>query len=84
MGLLYTFNILTANYAMLYISYPIIVVGRNCRFLLVVAIGIFFSRVKKHKHLNLGSHKIYVALVITAGVLMFNFMKSVYNNIYLE
>ena len=71
-------NISTTNYALLYISYPIQVIGRNTRFLFVVLIGVFFSRVKKsHSHLRLGKHKIFMALVITVGVLLFNFAKEV-------
>jgi hypothetical protein len=82
LGLLYTLNILTTNYALLYISYPLQVVGRSCRFLFVVLIGVFWSRVKHDKSLKLGSHKIYVALTITAGVLMFNLLKSVFINLF--
>lgn len=54
------------------------VIGRNIRFLFVVVIGAFFSRVKHtHSHLKLGKHKVIMAIVITAGVLLFNFAKEV-------
>jgi surface polysaccharide O-acyltransferase-like enzyme len=70
-------NITTTNTALLYISYPLQVIGRNCRFLFVVIIGALFSRVKKnHKNLRLGNHKIIIASVITVGVLLFNFAKD--------
>jgi hypothetical protein len=76
MGGLYATNMLTTNYALLYIPYPVQVIGRNIRFLCVVIIGAFFSRVKKtHSHLRIGKHKILIAMLITVGVLLFNFAK---------
>lgn len=75
---LFSGNIVTTNYSLLYISYPVQVIGRNIRFLFVVVIGAFFSRVKHtHTHLKLGKHKVIMAIVITAGVLLFNFAKEV-------
>lgn len=76
MGGLFATNMLTTNYALLYIPYPVQVIGRNIRFLCVVIVGAFFSRVKKtHAHLRLGKHKIFIAALITVGVLLFNFAK---------
>jgi len=76
MGTLYATNMLSTNYSLLYIPYPVQVIGRNIRFLFVVIVGAYFSRVKKaHAHLRLGKHKIFIALLITAGVLLFNFAK---------
>jgi hypothetical protein len=73
---LFSGNILTTNYSLLYISYPVQVIGRNIRFLFVVVIGAFFSRVKHtHTHLKLGKHKVIMAIFITAGVILFNFAK---------
>jgi hypothetical protein len=78
LGGLFSGNILTTNYCLLYISYPVQVVGRNIRFLFVVIIGAFLSRVKHtHTHLKLGKHKIVMAMLITAGVLLFTFAKDV-------
>jgi hypothetical protein len=78
MGGLFTVNMVTTNSVLLYISYPVQVIGRNIRFLFVVIIGAFFSRVKKtNTHLILGKHKIFIALIITAGVISFNFAKDV-------
>ena len=77
MGGLFAVNMITTNSALLYISYPVQVIGRNIRFLFVVLVGAFFSRVKKdHKHLKLGKHKIFIAIIITIGVLLFNFAKD--------
>lgn len=71
-------NISATNYALMYISYPVQVIGRNTRLLFVVIIGAFFSRVKdKDTHIRLGKHKIFMAIVITVGVLLFNFAKGV-------
>jgi hypothetical protein len=78
MGCLFTVNMVTSSYALLYIAYPIQVIGRNIRFLFVVIIGAYFSRIKKlDSHLKLGKHKIYIAAIITIGVLLFNFAKEV-------
>ena len=62
---------LTANYALLYITYLEQALGRNCRYLMVVIVGAFFSRVKKGSDLKLSPKKILVAAVITTGVLLF-------------
>lgn len=75
---LFSGNIVTTNYSLLFISYPVQVIGRNIRFLFVVVIGAFFSRVKHtHSHLKLGKHKVIMAIIITVGVLLFNFAKEV-------
>lgn len=75
---LFSANILTTNYALLYLSYPVQVIGRNIRFLFVVIVGAFFSRVAHtHTNIKLGKHKIFMAIVITSGVLLFNFAKEV-------
>ena len=81
---LYSTNILTTNYCLLYISYPVQVIGRNIRFLFVVLIGAFFSRLRNtaHAHLKLGKHKLFMAIVITIGVLLYNFSKSVYDILF--
>lgn len=64
---------LCANYALLYIDYLEQALGRNSRYLMVVLIGAFFSRVKKGSDLKLPPKKILVAAVITGGVLVFTF-----------
>ena len=64
---------LCANYALLYIDYLEQALGRNSRYLMVVIVGAFFSRVKKGSTLKLPPQKILVAAVITAGVLIFTF-----------
>lgn len=71
LGALFTLNYLPTNYALLYISYPMQVVTKNTRYLLVVIVGVFFSRVKKSKELKLPKSKLIIALVITVGALLF-------------
>jgi hypothetical protein len=78
LGMLYTLNILPNNIALVYLPYPIQVVGRQARLLAVVLVGIFFSRVKKAgTGLKLSMGKLVTGLIITAGVLLFNFAKDV-------
>lgn len=67
----YAANILATNYALLYISYLDQALGRNCRYLTVVIVGAYFSRVKKGSNLKISPKKILVAAVITLGVIMF-------------
>ena len=44
------------------------------RYLLVVLIGAFFSRVKKGNPLKIGPKKVIVAVIITVGVLAFSIL----------
>ena len=45
LGALFTLNYLPTNYALLFISYPLQVIAKNTRYILVVIVGVFFSRV---------------------------------------
>lgn len=74
LGILFVLNMLSANYALLFIPYLEQAIGRNCRYLMVVIIGAFFSRVKKGSSLKLPPKKILVAAVITTGVLLFTIL----------
>lgn len=74
LGILFVLNMLSANYALLFIPYLEQAIGRNCRYLMVVIIGAFFSRVKKGSNLKLPPKKILVAAVITTGVLSFTIL----------
>lgn len=65
----------TTNFALLYISYPTQVIARNSRYLFVVLVGSFFSRVSLKHDLKLPKHKLFVALFITLGVILFNVTK---------
>jgi len=67
---------MTTNFALLFLSYPTQVIARNSRYLFVVLVGAFFSRVPNKADIKLPKHKLYVAIFITFGVLIFNFMKE--------
>ena len=79
LGFLSTINMLCANYALLYITYLEQALGRNCRYLMVVLIGAYFSRVKKGSSLKLPAKKVAVAAVITTGVLLFTILGVIIN-----
>lgn len=62
---------------MIYVSYLTKTIGGNFRYLLVVLIGVFFSRVKKGEALKLKPSKVVTAVIITIGVIMFTLFKDV-------
>jgi hypothetical protein len=78
---LYTANALTTNYALLYITYPTQSIGRNLRYLSVIIVGAFFTRLPQSdstaNNLAIGKHKIIIGTLITFGVVIFNVMKFV-------
>jgi hypothetical protein len=77
LGALFTLNYLPANYALLYMPYHIQVIAKNCRYIFVIVIGVFFSRVKKGEDLRLGMNKVFIGMLITAGALIFTFFRAV-------
>lgn len=77
LGLLFTLNYLPTNYALLYISYPLQVITKNTRYLLVVIVGVYFSRVQKSKELKLPKSKVLIATVISLGAGLFMYFDSV-------
>ena len=72
MGGLFAINMLATNVAFLYITYPTQVIASTVRYLFVILVGLFLSRVPHKDDLKLPKHKIYVALLITFGVILFN------------
>ena len=68
-------NMMATNFALMYISFPTQVIARNSRYLFVVVIGAFFSRVPHKADIKLPINKLYVAIWISFGVLLFNIMK---------
>ena len=81
LGFLYTANALTTNYSLLYITYPTQSVGRNLRYLSVILVGAFFSKIPKDestaKNVAIGKHKIVIGSILTVGIIAFNAMKFV-------
>lgn len=61
---------ITNNYAMILVSYPIVVMFKSCNILSVILVGVLCSRVTD-KSLKLGNKKIIVALLVTIGIVMF-------------
>lgn len=77
LGLLFTLNYLPTNYALLYISYPLQVVAKNTRYILVVMVGVFFSRVEKSRELKLPMSKLFIGVFISLGAGLFMYYESV-------
>lgn len=77
LGLLFTLNYLPTNYALLYISYPLQVVAKNTRYILVVIVGVFFSRVEKSRELKLPISKLFIGIFIFLGAGLFMYYESV-------
>jgi hypothetical protein len=76
LGLLFTLNYLPTIHALLYVSYPVQLVAKNARYLFVVVVGVFFSRVKASRELALPARKVYIALLVTAGTLLFMYFEG--------
>lgn len=77
LGLLFTLNYLPTNYALLYISYPLQVVAKNTRYILVIIVGVFFSRVEKSRELKLPISKLFIGIFISLGAGLFMYYESV-------
>jgi hypothetical protein len=77
LGFFFAGTYLLSNYSLIYMSYLDHALGRNCKYLAAVLIGSFFSRVKKTSILKLPYRKIYIALFITTGVVMFTYFGKV-------
>jgi hypothetical protein len=65
----------TYNQAVIYASFPAIVMAKSCSLLSVIIVGVFFSRVKDKK-LKLTHKKLFIGLVATIGIIFFNFFKK--------
>jgi hypothetical protein len=68
-------NMFTYNEAVIYASFPAVVMAKSCSLLSVIIVGVFFSRVKDSK-LKLTHKKLFIGVVATIGIVMFNFFKS--------
>lgn len=53
-------------------SFPVVIMFESCSILPVVFVGVFCSRVHD-ENLKLGPKKIIVAMIIAAGILLFQF-----------
>lgn len=65
----------TYNQAVVYASFPAVVMAKSCSLLSVIIVGVFFSRVKDSK-LKLTHQKLLIGIVATIGIILFNFFKK--------
>lgn len=77
LGILYTINIAALNFSLFYIPYPVRVVGDKLGYLTAVAVGVWFTRVPQKTGLRLGGEKFIIAMMITAGTMIFAFSYKV-------
>jgi hypothetical protein len=75
--MLFTLNYLPANYALLFIPYHIQVIAKNTRYIFVIIVGVFFSRVRKGEVLKLGVSKLFIGMLITSGAVIFTLFRAV-------
>ena len=61
---------MTNNYAMILVSYPIVIMFKSCNILSVILVGVLCSRVTDSK-LKLGSKKLIVAILVSIGIILF-------------
>ena len=68
-------NMFTYNQAVVYASFPAVVMAKSCSLLSVILVGVFFSRVKDSK-LKLTHDNLIIGLVATVGIVLFNLFKQ--------
>jgi hypothetical protein len=78
-GILYFVIVYTSNTCLLYLSFPLQLLARNLKLLVIIFIGVFFSRLKsKGLGKTHGPFKLLIAIVITLGVIIFNVYGVIY------
>lgn len=65
----------TYNQAVIYASFPAVVMAKSCSLLSVIIVGVFFSGVKDSK-LKLTKKKLVIGFIATFGIILFNFFKK--------
>ena len=66
----------TYNKAVTIASFPAVVMVKSCSLLSVILVAIFCSGVKENS-LKLGRNKIWIGLIVTVGIFLFNYFKQV-------
>ena len=66
---------LTYNKAVIAASFSAVVMVKSCSLLSVILVALFCSRVKE-KSLKLGISKIWIGLIVTIGIILFNYYKA--------
>ena len=74
-SLVINLNMWTYNKAIQAASFPAVVMVKSCSMLSVIVVALFCSRVKD-KALRLPMNKLYVGLVVSAGIFFFNYFKE--------
>jgi len=64
----------TYNKAIMYASFPAVIMVKSCGLLSVIIVGVFCSRVKD-KSLKLSHNKLIIGGIVTVGILLFNYFK---------
>ena len=64
----------TYNKAVQEASFPAVVMVKSCSLLSVIIVAVFCSRVKE-KSLKLGRSKVWIGIIVTFGIFLFNFFK---------
>lgn len=72
LGTLYLLMVFLSNTALIYVSYPLQLLARNTKLLVIFLVGIYFSRLKKTGHGTMGHSKLIIGGIITTGVIIFN------------
>ena len=73
-GLVINLCIVTYNNAVMYASFPAVVMAKSCSLLSVIVVGVFFSQVRDQE-LQLSKKKIFIGIIATVGIIIFNFFK---------
>ena len=63
---------LTYNIAILFTSYPVVIMFKSCSILSAIIVGVCFSRVRDEK-LKLGTNKLIVGGLVSVGIFLFNY-----------
>lgn len=69
-GLTVAISTFTYTYAIILTNFPVVMMFKSCNVLSVILVGVLCSRVK-NKKLKLGTKKIVIGLLITAGIIVF-------------
>ena len=65
----------TYNKAIQAASFPAVVMVKSCSMLSVILVALFCSRVKE-KSLKLPMNKLWIGIVVSIGIFLFNFFKQ--------
>lgn len=63
---------LTYNIAILFTSYPVVIMFKSCSILSAIIVGVCFSRVRDER-LKLGTNKLIVGALVSLGIFLFNY-----------